>query len=121
MKKQVRKNSGIPRYPTKDEVAINPTLLKNQPQYWYRQPLLTLSLMALLSSGLLACKKTEEPENDSRHNYGELEGVVGYLPATGKLTEKEAIAVLIEELEESQLGLQLQDFLDWLCATGQLQ
>lgn len=95
----------VPHYPTREQAALDPTLLEKLPRRFAAKPAVCAALAAVLSLGLAGCAASPDAENDASlgsipiFSHGEGMGSYGCVSVAPPvfLSEEEAISVIREE------------------------
>ena len=96
------KNLVKPNYPDKYEIELNRALLYYRPKSWLKKPIVSLTLAALMSAGLLAgCSESEDD------GYGISPGVPPFNPIY--ISDEDALKIITEELKKAGFGLAAND------------
>jgi len=96
-------HSAKPKYPDKYEIELNKTLLYYQPKRWLKEPLIGLTLSALLATGLTGCR-------DFRigNGFGATAGAPPP-PEIYHISEMDALSIIADELKDTGYTL-VKDF-----------
>jgi hypothetical protein len=84
-------NLAKPKYPDKYEIELDKTLLYYRPQRWLKEPLIGLTLTALMSVGLAGCDD----------DYGVVAGGLEAPPLIKYISDNDALDIIADELQKA--------------------